>query len=334
MSRKWIRKQIEVLDEERDYDEIWKLMTAYRANDFVMNLIYTITFPHFVVREFGATVLLDGGDGKIIHKADHRADDTSWKMQTWWHYGSNHERTIKNVESVNRLHEYYAKKYPGKGIRGSFADNDSYLYTLCYEVAGMHRLFQRIGLEGYTDKEKRVAMRYWLKMASYFRNAETGEPISEMPTTFDEVMQYMDRYESEDPDVDHTDGKRATELFLQQFSNRYFPRVLDKFARAWILSLLPDHIIKVFELKRPIMPVVKAFRWGTAAFFWVGEHIAPDPTTTFIERRDAKLQNQKAISEQKHVSEKKASNTSGCPFHYLHKQSDINSAATKERLGD
>ena len=100
MPRKWIAKRIEVLDPEKDYDEIWKLMTAYRANDFIMNLIYAITFPHFFIREFGARPLVDGGAGKILTKADRRSDDTSWKMQTWWHYGSSHG---KNQEEC-RLH--------------------------------------------------------------------------------------------------------------------------------------------------------------------------------------------------------------------------------------
>lgn len=66
MTRKWIAARIDQLDPATDYDEIWKLSAAYRPTDFIMNLVYAVTFPHFFVRELDALPLIDNGDGKIL----------------------------------------------------------------------------------------------------------------------------------------------------------------------------------------------------------------------------------------------------------------------------
>lgn len=52
MTRKWIAARIDQLDPATDYDEIWKLSAAYRPTDFIMNLVYAVTFPHFFVRNW------------------------------------------------------------------------------------------------------------------------------------------------------------------------------------------------------------------------------------------------------------------------------------------
>ncbi len=314
MAYKWIAKRIESLDEERDCDEIWKLMTAYRANDFVMNLIYAVTFPHFIISEFGAKVLLDGGKGKIVRAPDRRADDTSWKMQTWWHYGSTHDETKRNVDSINRIHAFYAKKYPEEGP-DTFADDDIYMYTLCYEAAGMHRLMRRVGLRGFSEKEKRVAVRFWTKMTGLFLNVKSGRPIGGFPETFEGVMAFMDQYEGRAVDGDHPLGVEATAHIIEQFANRYFPRSLRWFGRLWVISLLPAWMLGPYKIRQPHPFVLKAFRLGTAAFFWIGDRLAPDPANTFIERRDARLAICAAAATPPIKPRHEQSSGSGCPFH-------------------
>lgn len=319
MPYKWINKRVEQLDAEKDYDEIWKLMTAYRPSDFIMNFIYAVTFPHFYVEEYGAIALVDGGIGKVLTKADKRADDTSWKMQTWWHYGSTHPETIRNIESINRLHGIYEKKYPG-----SFSHNDVMVYTLCYEAAGMHRLMRRVGMGGYDAKAQRVAAKFWGNVAPYFRNLLPDEPVSGFPTTFEGIMETMDAYERKAATLPaHEAGVIATEAVLQQFCNRYFPRWLHSVIRAWIISLYPDHLLRLNRLKKPFARGF--YRQFTALFLWVGEHIIPDPTTTFIERRNAAIEKRKM--ERRLVASSKddqrsASQANGCPYAARSRTSD------------
>jgi hypothetical protein len=280
MAQKWISKRIESLDPEVDYDEIWKLSTAYRPHDFMMNLVYAVTFPHFLIREVDAAPLYNDGNGKIFTKPDKRADDTSWKMQLWWHYGSRSEETRRNVESINKLHEYYAAKYPE-----SFARPESYIYPLCYEAAGMHRLLRRVGLPGLSAVEKRAAVKFWTNMAQHFRIATTGEGLPEFPRTFEGIEAYMDDFESQEVPFNVL-GRASTEAIIKQFAERYFPRPLRPLVRLWVISLYPEHVIRIHDIRRPPAPVVRAFRLLTAAMFVVGEKVAPDPTDTFHERRE------------------------------------------------
>lgn len=325
MPRKWIAKRITALDPDTDYDEIWKLSSAYRPNDFMMNLVYAVTFPHFFVREHDAIPLFDEGKGKILADPHKRSDDTSWKMQVWWHYGSHHQKTASNVESINRLHAHYAETYPD-----SFKHNDSYLYTLCYEAAGMHRLMLRIGLPGYTENEKRAAVMYWARMGTLFRNVGTGGEITGFPDTFDGIMEYMDRYEAEDV-AQHAMGPGNARAIIQQFADRYFPKPLHPLVRAWVISLYPDHLVKAYNLKKPRPLVVKALRAGTAAFFVLGEKVLPDPTDTFTERRKAatakKRDHSGASVSATSSTTMAAAAAAGCPHARMHTQ---NQAAGKD----
>lgn len=306
MPRKWIAARIQSLDPNKDYDEIWKLSSAYRPDDFIMNLVYAVTFPHFFVRELDALPLFDESEGKILKRSDARADDTSRKMQIWWHYGSSHDMTMKNVESINRLHEHYSKKFPE-----SFSRNGTYIYTLCYEAAGMHRLFKRVGLKGFSEKEKIASVHYWNNMSKVFRNAGTGEALVGFPDSFDGIMGFMDRWEAEEVPT-HKMGPPAAKAIMQQFSDRYFPKVLHPMVFKWLASLYPDHVVKAFSIKKPSPLITAVIRKLTAAYFWFGEHVLPDPTDTFEERR-LRNKNQKPTEESPRSEPNSVQLQGGCP---------------------
>jgi hypothetical protein len=203
-------------------------------------------------------------------------------MQLWWHYGSHHEETRKNVEALNRLHASYAKTYPDSG----FASNDAYLYTLCYEAAGMHRLLRRVGLPGISENEQLAAVPYWRQMGTLFRNVVTGGEVTGFPDTFEGIMGFMDRYEAEQV-PQHEAGKVAARAIIGQFADRYFPTALHPAVRTWIISLYPDHLVAAFDLPKPAPWVRTSMRLLTAALFVVGEKVLPDPHDTFLERRGA-----------------------------------------------
>jgi hypothetical protein len=286
MPRKWIAKRIAELDPATDYDEIWKLSSCYRPNDFMMNLVYAVTFPHFIIRRSGSRPVHRDGKGKVYTAPDTRADNTSWKMQHWWHHGSSAPETRKNIEALNRLHAYYAKNYPDSG----FADDNEYMYTLCYEAAGLHRMMRRVGLPGISENEQLAAVEYWKRVTPLFTNVVTGQSIGNYPETFDGVMEWMDRWEADAaanaPRND--EGRAVTDAIIGQFANKYFPKPLHGVVRAWILSLYPDHLIRIYGYERPHPLAVRALRLMTAAIFALGEKVAPDPTDTFTERRQAR----------------------------------------------
>ncbi|MGW1742030.1 oxygenase MpaB family protein [Nocardia sp. NPDC001965] len=307
MPRKWIADRISGLDPEVDYDEIWKLMTSYRSNDFINNLHYTVTFPHFFLFESVARSVYSSGAGKILNDPDKRADDTMRKMHIWWQNGANHELTIKSIEGVNRLHAHVAKTHPE-----GFELNKTYLYTLCYEAAGVHRLMRRVGLPGFTEKERAASQKFWNQICAHFEVIGTGKSVSGFPETFDDIMAFMDQFESQEV-PSHELGKTCTEVIIEQFADKNFPKPLHGFGRAWGLSLLPDHLVNAFGLDMPNRVAIRFFRLITAGMYLMGEKILPDPTETYLDRR--KMDRSRKLRDAAAARGGAASSvTGGCPY--------------------
>ena len=88
--RKWIAAEVAGLDPRADYERIWQLANVYAVSDFLMDYIYAITFPRFLVTFRGSHAVLRDGAGKIVTKPNKRMDDTSRHMLTWWENGPSH----------------------------------------------------------------------------------------------------------------------------------------------------------------------------------------------------------------------------------------------------
>ena len=58
--KKWIQAKIQSLDPSKDYIEIWRLSNSYGLNDFMQNFIYALTFPNFVVTDWGSRAVWRG----------------------------------------------------------------------------------------------------------------------------------------------------------------------------------------------------------------------------------------------------------------------------------
>ncbi|WP_215453066.1 hypothetical protein [Streptomyces sp. ATCC 21386] len=68
-------------------------------------------------------------------------------------------QTKKSVEDINKLHAFHAKRYPG-----NLAHQDDYVYTLAFSAASLHRFNLKLGLPGYTEKQKIAAHHFWREM--------------------------------------------------------------------------------------------------------------------------------------------------------------------------
>lgn len=274
---KWIAKEIESLDPAIDYDRIWKLSSVYYVNDFLMDYIYAFTFPNFLITDWGAEAVLRHGEGKMYTNPNRRMDDTSRHMLVWWENGPDHESTARSVRSLNNLHAYYAKKFPG-----NFGHEDDYIYTLCYEGAMMHRLRLRLGMAGFTEKQQRASWEFWSRMCKLFRNAETGGELTGFPSDFAAMNDYMDEYEGRDwPSNQY--GAEVAERVLEPFAQRHFPKLLHPVARTLVVSMLPDPVITAHGMKRPSKWAVAASRRGVRFGLFMSEKVLPDPIESLPE---------------------------------------------------
>ncbi len=190
--RKWIKDRIEQLDAEKDWLEIYRLMSTYQPGTFLLDLTYAYAFPHFMVPIHGSEpVWRNGQDSKVVRRAALRSDDTLGHNLIWMHYGPNHPETKKSVDTINKLHAHYARTYPE-----SFAHHEDYVYVWCFSAAILHRLSVQMGLPGYTEKEKVVAHRFWKEMAPLFVVPGDPRPIEGFPDDFDGILAWLEEFES------------------------------------------------------------------------------------------------------------------------------------------
>jgi hypothetical protein len=284
-SRRWIADEIERLDPETDYEAIWRLTSTYGLDEFALNLVYAHLFPHFVVPMHGAETVYRGGDGKIVDRATQRVEDTIRHNLIWWSYGPSHERTRASVAKINRLHAHYARQYPG-----NLSHLDDYVYTLCFSAASLHRFFLKLGLPGYTDKQKIAAHRFWKEMSALFLD-EAGDPISGFPEDWEGIIAYLDEFENR-PWPAHGVGREMTNAVLDQFAFRFFPRPLHGVGRALVASTYHPTVWRVHQVDVP-RPRVRKLLLHTAGLMIRLKKLAPDPTVNYQEMLEAMTEEQR-----------------------------------------
>jgi len=278
--RRWIAQEIDRLDPDTDYEAIWRLTSSYGLNEFALNLVYAHLFPHFYVPEHGAEPLWDHGGGKVIERATQRVEDTVRNNLIWWFYGPSHPKTRKSVESVNKLHAYHAKRYPG-----NFAHQDDYVYTLAFSAASLHRLNRKLGLPGYTDKQKVAAHRFWQAMADLFVD-EHGNRIMDFPPDWDSMIAFLDEFENRSWPRNRT-GEMVTHAILDQFAHRFFPRPLHGLARALVVSTYHPTCWRVHNIKVPHPALRLLLRRLTGLGLRLQRLLFPDPTLSYQEKLEA-----------------------------------------------
>jgi len=290
--RKWIAREIEKLDPHKDFAEIVKLSVIYRANDAFMDLVYAITFPNFITGNDGARAVTRYGRGKLIRHMERRMDDTSRHILIWCEYGPDHEYTKRSIESINQLHKFWSKHH-----KEGFDHDEDYTYVICYEVTLFHRLMQRVGAKGFSDSEKIASYEFYRRIAAHFRNPLTDAPIEFPVKSFDECMDYVQRYEN----IKRAPNKHKDfieEYALGSFGKRHFPPLLRPMSRALIHSLTPEGTLANLRTK-PVSPLGKAIsRFAFRAFLWLGENAIPDPKVSLPER----IRERDGLSEEQYIA--------------------------------
>jgi hypothetical protein len=285
--KKWIREAMEALDPEKDYVQIWRLSSSYGLNDFMQNFIYALTFPNFVVSEWGAEVVWREDGGKVVERSTSRVEQTGSANALWWYYGPHDERTRKSVESINRLHAYWAKRYPG-----NFAYNEDYIYTCAFTAVTMHRLRLKMGLPGISEKEKIAAHRFWLEMSKLFV-AENDTPLHGYPEDFDGLIAYCEMME-------HTNrpkperGNLITVAIHEQFVNRFFPKELHWLGHQLIRAMSLPSTLEVMEIDPAFPMAQEILPKFMGMVFWYLESQMDDPPVSFVEMRESMTPEEKA----------------------------------------
>ncbi|KAF2501402.1 hypothetical protein BU16DRAFT_198760 [Lophium mytilinum] len=316
-SYRWIQKRIETLDPYKDYEEIYRLSVSYGGNDFINNLIYTLIFPNFVVTEHGARVVWREDGGKVFAAATGRVEQTATANDTWWYYGPSDPRTQKSVEKINKLHESWAKQYPG-----DFSHNDDYIYTLAFSAVFMHRLRLRLGLCGVSEKIKIASYIFMSDMVKLFY-AEGRVPLTDWPNSWDGLIKYCEDFENQ-PRPGSEQGHLIASAIYEHFAFRWFPPPMRWLGRAIPISLTLPSTLAAHKVTppNPLLKAIILFAFGW--LIWVMETLGPDPQSAFLPELEqmSKTQQTERAKEHKQLDRafpsyfaaRPGNQSIGCPF--------------------
>ncbi|OJJ07761.1 hypothetical protein ASPVEDRAFT_33952 [Aspergillus versicolor CBS 583.65] len=317
--RKWIQQRIESLHPDVDYEEIWRLTSSYGLTGFTQNLVYAITFPNFIVTQQGAEAVWRSDGGKILWKATQRVEQTANNNAIWWWYGPSNPITKKSVSHINNVHAYWAQRYPG-----NFSENDDYLYTLTYSAAAIHRLMVKLGLPGFTDKQKAAAVNFWRELGTLFIVPEGDKRIHSFPGSWDELMAYNLAFES-NMRVGPERAKLIAEACFDQFAFSYFPRGLRWLGRRIPIALSLPTTLRACQIE-PVHPVLYfLITLILGRVLWLVGMFAADPTESYWEQQEKMTvteKREKIAALRKEDAEfapwfiaRHKRDIPGCPFH-------------------
>jgi hypothetical protein len=317
--RKWIQQRIESLDPEKDYEEIWRLSAGYGLTPFLLNLVYALTFPNFIATEQGSRAVWRSDGGKIVYKATQRVEQTANNNAIWWWYGPHSPITKKSVDHINDIHVYYNKQFPG-----DFEHNDDYIYTLTYTATTMHRLNLRLGLPGFSEKQKVAAAIFWREMAKLFHCG--GKAIHSFPDSWDEIEKYNEKIESS-MGIAPERANLVAEGCFDQFAFRFFPPGLRWLGRAIPICLSLPTTLKAccIEPVNPLLSYLITLVFGT--FLWFVKTVLPDPTESYWQQQEkmSKVEKKQEISGYRTLDsafapwfiKRHKKEATGCPFHAM-----------------
>lgn len=277
MAYKWIAKEIESLDPYVDYERIWALTATYYVDDFFMNYLYSIGVAYFQLPPWGGETLSRKGKGKMHTAPDKREQDTNNHFWTWFEFGPSSAATRKSIEHVNKIHAAMEKQMPG-----NYAHDDDFVYTISWVAADMHRLRERIGLPGYTKNQKIAAHLFWRDIAKLMVSA--NGPILEFPDSFDEMLEFLAKYEA--TDWEHSpEGRDICLALSDQFSNRWFPRGLRWVGHKMLLAMWGEPVHRVHRLPYTHPVTQKVFEFGIRTMIVMKEKVLPDPKLSTPEKK-------------------------------------------------
>ncbi|NMI01154.1 oxygenase MpaB family protein [Pseudonocardia acidicola] len=221
----WLRK-IERLDTETDYVEIYRIMSGH---EFPWDMNQSLSFALFRTYAVPSIGRLLAETGEFTQRVQKRYDDTALILETVLEYGFGHETGRAAIRRMNQMH----RSYP--------ITQDDLRYVLCTFVVVPIRWMDDYGWRPFTEREK-------VASANYYRELGRHMGITEIPATYQEFTEHLDRYEAEHFGYD--DGARAVADSTLELMTTFPPN-----------HLAPKGLVKTFSYALMDAPLRDALRY-------------------------------------------------------------------------
>jgi ER-bound oxygenase mpaB/B'/Rubber oxygenase, catalytic domain len=220
-------RQIQKLDPEVDYQEIYRISTEYEFPWDVTRSLELALFRTYAVPSIGG--LLDR-TREFSDRGQKRYDDTVILVYEMTRDGGmDAGRGRAAVRRLNRIHGGYA------------ISNEDYLYVLSTFVVVPVRWISRYGWRPYSRHEVRAAV-------NNFRHLGRLMGLKDIPATYEEFSSYLDDYERKHYSYNEP-SRRVAEATIAIFQG-WFPRFARPLARSGVIALTDAPLRQALGLRR------------------------------------------------------------------------------------
>jgi uncharacterized protein (DUF2236 family) len=220
-------RQIQELDPERDYQEIYRISTEYEFPWDVNRALELALFRTYAVPSVGG--LLDR-TREFADRGQKRYDDTVVLLYEMTRDGGmDSPRGRAAVRRMNRIHG----RYP--------ISNDDFLYVLSTFVVVPVRWMSRYGWRPYSRHEVRATV-------NNFRHMGRLMGLKDIPETYEEFSTFLDEYERKHYAYNEP-SRRVAEATIAVFQG-WFPGFLRPLARRGVLALTDPPLRQALGLRR------------------------------------------------------------------------------------
>lgn len=216
-------------DPEHNYEEIYRILTAYEFPWDMMQALSLALFRTYAVPSIGE-LLADTRE--FTERTQKRYDDTGLLLGTVTEHGFDSTTGRAAIRRINQMHRAY------------HIPNDDMRYVLATFVAVPLRWIESYGWRRLTETEK-------VAIANYYRRLGRMMNIRDIPHTHQEFLEVMDAYEARH--FDYNPGGRAvadaTLALLRTLSPHHL--LPAGVLRSFVYSVLDDRLLDALDYPRP-----------------------------------------------------------------------------------
>ncbi|MEU8677702.1 oxygenase MpaB family protein [Streptomyces sp. NPDC048560] len=228
MAKRYDRlKEIQQLDPERDFLEIYRLTVAYEFPWDVTRALELALYRTYAIPSIGRLL---AATAELTERSQKRYDDTALLLDTVVEHGFTGEAGRTAVRRINQMHRSYD------------IGNDDMRYVLCTFVVMPKRWLDTYGWRKLSRHELTA-------IAVYYRTLGAHMGIKDVPRTYEDFERTLDAYEDAHFGWDEG-GRQVSDATLALIAT-WYPSPLARVVRGAVLALLDDPLLRAFRYERP-----------------------------------------------------------------------------------
>ncbi|MFF3259998.1 oxygenase MpaB family protein [Streptomyces sp. NPDC002932] len=285
-------KDIQRLDPERDFLEIYRITATYEFPWDITRALELALYRTYAVPSIGRLL---AETAELTRRSQKRYDDTALLLDAVVEHGFDSVPGRTAIRRINQMHRSYD------------IGNDDMRYVLCTFVVTPKRWLDAYGWRRLSGHEKAAC-------AAYYRTLGAHMGIQDLPHTYEDFERTLDAYEKEHFGWD--EGAREVSDATLALMASWYPRPLARVVRGASLALLDDSLLRAFRYQRP-GPVARGLTRGALRLRARAVRLLPPRTAPHHARQNPEIKGYRGGYEVSGLGTYPTPGTGGCPVRHL-----------------